>query len=159
MDLTDAIKEAYEYAPGDVVYYDTLEIDHDDFTESIKVVRSHKSLTVTEGTFLPIWFDFRLPEVAASTRGEMTITIAGVPKAARDVIRRAARSRSSISVYYRQYLEGSSDPDAEIPVPFQIRSIKETNSGIEAVAMLPDLVGAYFPRRLFSIADFPGLAV
>ena len=36
--LNDAIKEAHEYAPGDITYYDTLTFSHTTFSESICVL-------------------------------------------------------------------------------------------------------------------------
>lgn len=153
MDLTDAIKEAYEYAPGDVVYYDTLEIDHTSFTESLKVVRGYREMTFDEGTFIPVMFTFSLPETAGSVRGQMQITIHGISRAVRAAIRYAASTTSPISVTYRQYINTTTSPDAELPVPLQVVSIRETFAGIEATAMLPDLVNALFPRRLMTWAN------
>lgn len=155
-DLSDAIKEAYEHAPADVAFYDTLQIDHQSFLTPIRVVRSHRSLSTNQGDFLPVMFDFSLPETEGGVRGEMTITVSCLPKDAMVKIREASCTRYKIEVTYRQYLEGNADPDAELPVPLQISSIKETHTGIEAKAMLPDLEGAYFPRRLMTVAALPG---
>lgn len=156
MDLSDAIKEAYEHAPADVAFYDTLQIDHQSFIEPILVVRSHRTLSTNQGDYLPVMFDFALPETEGGVRGEMTITVNCLPKEAMVKIREAACTRQKIEVTYRQYLEGNLDPDAELPVSLQISSIKETHTGIEAKALLPDLEGAYFPRRVMTVAALPG---
>lgn len=156
MDLSDAIKEAYEYAPGNVTYYDTLEIDHASFSESVKVVRGHRPITVDQGTFVPVLFDFALPETSGSVRGQMTISINGVSRAVREAVRAAAMTTSPVTVLYRQYITGNASPDAELPVPLSIVSIRETFTGLEVLAMLPDLGNMLFPRRLMTWAALFG---
>ena len=151
MNLTDAIKEAYEHAPADLTYYDTLEIACAEMGDAIRVVVSHQELTTNDGTFLPVpTIDFSLPETAGSVRGQMTIRVPGVPLVVREKVRLAALARSPITVKYRQYLEGEMEADAELPALLSVTDIRETWAGIEITAMLPDLVGAYFPRRLMT---------
>lgn len=156
MDLSSAIKEAYEYAQPDVTYYDTLTINHADFLEPIMVVRSHAQLETNQGTYQPVAFDLTLPETTGCVRGEMTITVNYLPKDARLKIREAAASRSAIGITYRQYINSNADPDAELPVALQVSSITETPVGIQVQALFPDLVGAYFPRRLMNVLELPG---
>jgi len=151
VNLTDAIKEAYEHAPADLTYYDTLEIACAEMGDAIRVVVSHQELTTNDGTFLPVpTIDFSLPETAGSVRGQMTIRVPGVPLVVREKVRLAALARSPITVKYRQYLEGEMEADAELPALLSVTDIRETWAGIEITAMLPDLVGAYFPRRLMT---------
>ena len=151
MNLTDAIKEAYEHAPANLTYYDTLEIACAEMGDAIRVVVSHQELTTNDGTFLPVpTIDFSLPETAGSVRGQMTIRVPGVPLVVREKVRLAALARSPITVKYRQYLEGEMEADAELPALLSVTDIRETWAGIEITAMLPDLVGAYFPRRLMT---------
>ena len=151
MELNDAIKEAYEYAPPDVAYFDTLEFTSDGLTEPIRVVRSAglDPLVTNQGTFLPFFFDFNLPETKGSVCGQMTITVRGIT----DVIRknlRAASQSSGLNVKYRQYLTVDADPSAELPIPLSIVEITETFDGVEATAMVPDLSRTYFPKRLMN---------
>lgn len=166
--LNNAIKEAYERAPGDVTYYDTLEINHADFTTPIYVVRSFEginALLVADGEpvdFTPVMFDFSLPETEGGVRGEMTIAINGIPMEARTKIREGASSTDPVTVKYRQYIRTQGEtgdwlPDAELPVSLNVVSVKETQLGLEASVMFPDLVGAYFPRRIMTGTAFPGL--
>jgi hypothetical protein len=150
MQLSDAIKQAYEYAPGDVVYFDTLQIDHADFASPILVVCGHRPLTTNQGIYVPVLFSFSLPETAGSQRGQMRIAINGITRQIREALRDAARSSSPITVVYRQYLEGEMDPDAYLPVPLSVVNVTETFAGLEATAMLPDLVNMVFPKRLMT---------
>lgn len=155
--LSDAIKEAYENAPADTVYYDTFEIDCSAFSESIKVVISNEPLTVTEGTFLPVpTIGFELPETVSGSRGQLVMQVPGIPRAARKMAREAARARETITIKYRQYLGGESDPDAELPVLLTVSGVDENYGALEITAMLPDLVGMYFPRRLMTFCSLYG---
>lgn len=159
VDMNEAIKEAYENAPQDVVYYDTLEIMHSSFEESIKLVRSWQPIETLQGTFLPLLFDFTLPETEGGVRGEMTITLTLISRALRELIRSASGLSTKIEIKYRQYLAPETDPDAEIPVNLQIAGIQETPSAIIIRAMFPDLVGLSFPRRIMMASDLPGAIV
>jgi hypothetical protein len=155
--LEDAMKQAYETVPDDVIFYDTLEINHTTFDDPILVVRSYESLVTSQGTFLPVHFDFTLPETEGSVRGEMTIRLQFITGEARRAIREAAQDPNVITVKYRGYLEGSlTAPDAELPALLQVSSVTETPGGIEARALLPDLFGQYFPRRLMTVDSLPG---
>lgn len=156
MNLTDAIKEAYIFAPA-VTYYDTLEFNCEVFNSPILVVNSHAPTTRNEGTFLPVIFDIRLPETAGSIRGEMVITINGLPYEIRTAIRNSVSTRSPVTIVYRQYINNTMSPSATLPVPMSISSIQETHIGIEITALMPDLMGAYFPRKLMTTKNLPGL--
>lgn len=154
--LNDAIKEAYEYAPQDITYWDTLEIDHQSFIAPIRVVKAFKTLTTLQGDFIPVNFGFALPETEPNVRGEMIITLNNVPMEARTKIREAAMSRYKVTIIYRQYIAENANPDVELPVALQVRSIKETPNGLEARATFPDLVSARFPRRIMTVEELPG---
>ncbi len=157
MELTDAIKEAYACAPADVTYYETLQIDNEDFVNPVLLVNSAAEITRTAGTFLPVRFDAKLPDTSGGTRGEMTINVIGVPKEVRAAIRNATDNHHPFTVTYRQYIGGNMAPDAEFPVPLSIGGISELFNGIQIQALLPDLVGAYFPRKLMTAKTLPGL--
>lgn len=157
MNLTDAIKEAYANAPSTTTYYETLQIDCDDFASPILLVNSFAPTTRINGTFLPVRFEAKLPETAGGVRGEMTISITGVPKEVRAEIRNTTSSPNPITVTWRQYLNDSMSADAEFPVPLSVAAINESHTGIEIRALLPDLVGAYFPRKMMTTTKLPGL--
>ena len=156
MDMDDAIKQAYEFAPADEIYYDTLQIDNDCFTEPLKIVASYEELVTNQGRFLPVIFDFKLPEVGSGIRGQMTFSIMGMPLSARSIIRTAAQYTYVTTVTYRQYLQGEMEPSAYFPVPLSVQKISETYTGVEFTAVVPDLTALYFPRRLMDAYNLPG---
>ena len=156
VEISAAVKEAYEYASGDVTFWDTLEINHQSFLVPIRVVRAYRALQTNQGEFLPCHFDFALPSTEPGVRGSMTVTIKGVPKEARIKIREAAATRNKVEIIYRQYIVENGDPDVELPVPLQVTNIKETPTGLEASAMFPDLINMRFPQRVMTVEDLPG---
>lgn len=157
MDMSDAIQEAYANAP-DVPFFDTFEITHSDFTDSIRVVVSWRELVTNRGRFIPVpGLSFTLAETTGSVRGQVKITLPGLPAEVRTRIRGSVGTRNPVRMLYRQYLEGQMDPDVEMPAPFTLTNISETPTGVEATAMAPDLIGAYLPRRLMTVQTCPGL--
>ena len=155
-EMSDAIKEAYEYASGDVTFWDTLEINHQSFLESIKVVRAPRALQTSQGEFLPCHFDFALPSTEPSVRGSMIVTVQGLPREARVRVREAGSTRYKIEMVYRQYIAENSNPDVELPLPLSVTSIKESINRIEIAAMFPDLINMRFPKRIMTVAELPG---
>ena len=157
--MTAAYKEAMDFAPADEVYYDTLQFDCDGLTNPILIVNSYEPLVRAAGTFLPVIFEFTLPETAGGVRGQMTISVNGIPKAVRLAVRNVASSPYPVTATYRQYIGTSMTPDAYLPVPLSVSQVKETPLGFSVTATAPDLTGAYFPRRLMTTADFPGCRI
>lgn len=154
--LTDAIKEAYEFAPQDITYWDTLEFDHQSFVETIKIVNSYKELITLQGTFIPVLFETALPETNSGVRGEMTIRIKGIPIAERKTIRGITSSRHRVTICYRQYIAENDNPDSEYPILLQAVAVSENDTGIEIKASLSGLLSAKFPRRLMNVQELPG---
>ena len=157
MDMSDAIKEAYAHAPADVTYYDTLEISHDSFTDNIRVVISDTPLSTPQGEFIACPnVQVRLPEIDGCVQGQLEITIGMLPKKAQIALKDASTTTSPISIKYRQYIAEDVDPDAELPVPLQVDTIKQTHIQAIITAAYPDLVNARFPRRLMTTTVLPG---
>ena len=157
--LTDAIKEAYEFAPQNITYWDTLEFDHQSFVETIKIVNGYKELVTLQGTFIPVLFESALPETNSGVRGEMTIKIKGVPLAERKAIREITSSRHKMTICYRQYIAENANPDSEYPILLQAVAISENDAGIEIKASLSGLLSAKFPRRLMNAQELPGAII
>lgn len=157
--LTDAIKEAYEYAPPDIIYWDTLEFDHTSFVTPIRIVNSFKELITLQGTFMPILFTSILPETNSGVRGELVIKIQAIPLDERKQIRSIASSRQKMTICYRQYIAENTDPDAEYPLLLQAVSVLETNKGLEIKAVLSGLSSKFFPQRLMNVGNLPGTMI
>jgi hypothetical protein len=157
--LNDAIKEAYEYAPQDITYWDTLEIDHSSFLAPIRIVNSCKELNSLQGIYTPVLFNFTLPEISSGVIGELSININGIPIAIRKIIRGLASSRYTATILYRQYIAENANPDAEYSLPFQVVTVSENDIGVEIKAILSGVFTAQFPRRLMTVASLPGTII
>lgn len=155
--LNDAIKEAYEYAPGDITYWDTLEFNHNSFASPIRIVNSYKPLvTLSDGTFQPVRFTTALPENSSGVRGEMSITLQAIPISIRKEIRGIASSRTHMTITYRQYIAENAIADATIPMDLQTVAVLESDTGIEIRASVSGLIAAKFPRRIMLTQDLIG---
>jgi len=154
--LNDAIKEAYEYAPNDITYYDTLEFNHDDFIEPIRIINGYRPFTTSQGEFIPVLFEFSLPEVTSNVQGELTVKIGAIPLRYRLRIRSTIESQTKMTLTYRQYIIENTDPDVTYPIPLQIKTIIEKDIGLEIKAILSGLSTAIFPRRIMSVQELPG---
>lgn len=154
--LNDAIKEAYEYAPKDITYWDTLEINHQSFVEPIKIVNDYRPFVSLQGTYIPVLFELTLSEMATGVVGELGLIINCIPLAERKIIRSIAASRYTATIEYRQYIAENANPDVEYALPFQIISVSENDIGIEIKAILSGVFSAKFPRRLMTTQSLPG---
>lgn len=155
--MSDAIKEAYAHAPADVTYYDTLEVEHVTFTDSIKVVVSDAPLTTNQGTFIACPnVSLELPDLEGGVTGEMRITVNFLPKEAQEAIKDASKTTYPITLKYRQYVEANSDPEAELPISLDVTTIEQTPISVTAAATFPDLNNQPFPKRLMTTTILPG---
>ena len=154
--LNDAIKEAYEYAPGDITYYDTLKFHHSSFISDILIVRSYKEFKTKQGTFIPVHFEFSLPESTSNVTGELQITLFAVSIEERLKIRKVVGSRDVMEITYCQYIEENTDPDLDFALPMQTTSIVENDIKIEIKAVLSDLNTMTFPKKIMTTQLLPG---
>lgn len=158
MDMTEAIMEAYAYADPDITIYETLEISHSSWLDSIFLVNDHRELSTLQGTYQPVKFDIALPETEEAVRGEMTVTIEFLPKEYRDKLYEAAGLSDMLKIQYRQYIAADSDPDAELPVALTVSNVAFDTEAYttELTALYPDLVNLPFCRRIMTTTALPG---
>lgn len=159
MDLTEAIKEAYTYADHNVSLFETLELTHDNWSDSIMLVDSPVYLTTNEGVYNAVTFDIVIPEVESAIRGQLKVTIKFLPTEYREMLFAAAPEAEQVMVYYRQYMEGDSDPQAELPVAMTVNRIDFTRDETVITALYPDLVNIKICRRNMTATEFPGARV
>lgn len=159
MDMTDAIQEAYAYADPDIAIYETFEITHTSFGASIKIVDSPTSITTTEGTFLPVTMEASTPETESSVRGQMQLTVRFLNKTYRALLFAAAQYADPIYIYYRQYIDGVSDPQAELPVGLTVSGIEFTDDSTVITALYPDLVNILICKRKMTVSNLPGCQI
>jgi hypothetical protein len=126
--LSAAIKEAYASDPKNVVY-PTLEINHDSFTQPIRVVRDKVNLVATlEDTaplnpgesveFIAYQFNLVKPEIGPSGVPQCTIEIDNISREILAQIDAAVSggSQNLITVTYREYLDSNVRGGAAVAV-------------------------------------------
>lgn len=167
--LSEALKEAYA---GDVekIIYHTLELRHPAFTQPIRVVRDHANLTARLEDSAPedagelvefqrFAFDLQPPEINERGMPELQLTIDNV---SRDIVLNvelAVVDPNPITAIYRTYLEGHLDaPQNDPPMAMTLRGVTADVFQVTARAGFEDLSRAAFPRRYYTLSEFPGLA-
>ena len=167
--LSQALKEAYAAAPGNVVAYHTLEIYHPSFTHPIRVVRDFVDLEATlestaprnasqAVTFVGFAFDIVPPEVSTTGVPSCQVTIDNV---SRDIVANlelAISSNQAITIIYRLFL--SSDltaPQNNPPMTLTVIAMTADVFKVTATATFGDLVNKKFPSQQYTVETFPGL--
>lgn len=167
--LQDAIKEAYASAPSDEVILFTIEMRHPSFDAPLRVVRDMQNLTATleadapenageEVLFIAYPFDIKPPDMDEYGKPELTITIDNVGREIMTYVEQAVAQRAVIDVTYRLYLASDlSGPQNNPPMTMQVTSITATPTSITMVASFPDLSSKAFPKKLYTLEQFPSL--
>ena len=107
--LSEALREAYASAPDGIVILHTLDINHVNFSQPIRVVNGHSDITATlengeEVDFLRYAFKVTLPQVVKNNAPEAKLEIDNVSREITDSLDAAVTSLNPITVTYRQYL-------------------------------------------------------
>lgn len=157
--MSEAIQEAYAYADHNITIYETLELTHTSFVPSIKLVDSPHILVVTQGSFQPVNFEVTLPETESSVRGQMKVSIRFLLMAYRELLYASSKTSDPVYMYYRQYISGDSDPQAELPVALTINTMEFTDELVVLNALYPDLMNINICRRLMTARELPGCQI
>ena len=168
--LKEAIKEAYASAPDDEIIVYTIEMRHPAFTQPLRVVRDHKSFTGTlEASasanageaveFLPYAFDLELPEIAETGKPEIVLTIDNVSREIVASIEAAVRTPYKIEITFRIYLmSDTAGPQNDPPMSMVINTIEADVFKVTARAGFADLSKTAFPRKTYTLDQFPSLS-
>lgn len=167
--LSQALAEAYASTPSDEVILHTLELRHANFTQPLRVVNDHATLTATleaaapadpgeQVEFAPFSFRFRLPDVQSTGMPELEIEIDNVGAEIMAYLDRAANSASLIELTYRPYLASdTSAPSMDPPVHLVLHDVEADVFAIRARASFGDYGNRQFPGQTYDGQTFPGL--
>lgn len=160
MDFTTAYAEAVMAADGGVTYFDCLVITSSMSADVTRIVHSESSLTTPQGVYLACPFDIRPPETEGEVVGSMEISVAFLPKAARQWLVQQSEAGAQISLNWLQYLGPGLNPDFECRAPLYVTKVDRiAGGGAVMTATLPDLVNTPFCRRLMTKSELPGMVV
>lgn len=159
--ISEAIKEAYEYADPDYTYLDTLEFKCSMFSANKRIVNDTQEITYNGQTYIPVFFSFSIPDIAPNVKGEFSITLQAIDRETRDDIRNISKTNNVLYVKYMQIIQriGYSTDDVSSNCWFQVISIKEKINSIMLTASPPDLTQYKFPDRIMTVDNLPGARV
>lgn len=161
--LSQALAEAYASAPSAEVILHTLELRHPNFTQPLRVVNDHSTLTagletVELADFAPFSFRFRLPDVQSTGMPELEVEIDNVSSEVLAYIDQAAQSTDLIELIYRPYL--ASEPFMPMmnpPITLVLHDVEANIYSIRARASFGDYGSRRFPGETYDAQRFPGL--
>ncbi len=164
-----AWEEAMATAPANVDIYDTLELQHPTFDEPVRVVADvidDLVLTLEDGatfnggeavTFSAVSFIAEVPAYAEGKAPECQVTIDNVARLLIPYLNNAITVRADLTVVWRQFRSDMTDAPCYGPVTFTLRRVTVNGTRVTGTAKLDDLVNMKFPRKIYTIAEYPGL--
>lgn len=173
--LSDAIKEAYAFAPSDDVILHTLELRHPSFvdeqgdTTAIRVVRDNQNLIARledsaplnpnqQVEFIAMGFDIELPKIDTAPVPEITITLDNVSRELVKHLTAASTSQDVIEVTYRPFLSSDTTcPQMDPPMTLILTEVQANLHQVIGRARMLDIGNKAFPNKTYTVKDFPGL--
>jgi hypothetical protein len=168
--LTEALREAYATAPPSAVVLHTMELWHPTWEAALRLVADFADLTATleddapvnggeEVLFTGCPFSFTLPQVGEG-RQELSIQFDNVAQLLMPLLEAAdLTSETPIRATYRPYLSSATDAPQMSPVlTLDVIRISADVMQVTCVCAHADHLNRKFPRRLYTVEEFPGVA-
>lgn len=161
--LSEAIKEAYASAPTNVVILETLEIDHEDLAEPIRLVRNRENLTFTLEDASSYEFEgaaFRMALPAAGDNGvqDLMLAIDNTDQRLTDFVNTVKASIAPVTCTYRPYRSDDlTTPQMDPPLVLYLHDINLNSFEVSARASFADIINRKFPSVLYTRSRFPSL--
>jgi hypothetical protein len=170
MSYSAAIKEAYASCPAHLVELSTVEIYHPSWSDPVRLVRDRANLVATleatapnnpsqSVTFTAFPFDFQLP-AKGEGRQELRLRVSNASRLLMPALEEMDLSDADpVRVIYRPYLSNDlSEPAINPPLSLVVRGITADVQAVTVSCGYADFANRRFPRTLYRIEDFPGLA-
>jgi hypothetical protein len=170
MSLSDAISEAYASCPSTVSELVTVEIYHPTWSSVVRLVRDRSDLVAklesaapnnpgATVTFTAFPFEFTLPKKGEG-RQELRLSIDNASRLLMDAIESLDLTSSiPVRVIYRPYLSTDlTGPALNPPLSLAVRAISIDVQRVSLACGYADFANRKFPRQVYAIEDFPGLA-
>lgn len=160
--MTEALKEAYAVCPTDIVIFETIQIDHVDFLEPIRLVNDYADLTAQletgeTVTFIRFAFESVGAEVNAQGLPEVVITVDGASAEISQALDDLSGSADPLSVTLRSYRSDDLSAPAGRNVPGDVRSISIEDVRVTLRIGFGEIANRPFPSELYTPRRFPGL--
>ena len=110
-------------------------------------------------TFIPVPFEFELPEADGEGQQDMRLSIANVSRLLMDELERANATTppEPILLEYRAYLNDDPAPTPDPPLRLYFSEVEATPTAISGVASRTDVINRRFPFAVYTIERFPAL--
>lgn len=168
--LTTALAEAYASAPPSVVVLHTMELWHPTWAAAIRLVADFVDLTATLEATAPVNpgaavlfsacpFRFSLPQVGEG-RQELSIQIDNVSQLLMPLLESADLTNDTpITCRYRPFLStDTSAPQMNPVLSLDVIRISADVMQVTCSCAHADYLNRRFPRRLYTVEEFPGIA-
>lgn len=165
--MSEALREAATYAPADRVVLLTYEFIHSSFTERALVVCNYEDLTAKDEEDLAVTYKalaglksegFEESDQAATPL--IRLEMDGVSAVLTDKLDLALLSLEPVTVVERVYVSDDLTTPAVLPpAKAVVRSGTVTETRVSLEVGFGDSANQPFPRKLFTRAEYPGLAV
>ena len=173
---TAAWEEAEATAPPDVILYPTLELQHPAFldTDGVTQIPIRCVTGVADdmdfgieagatyngggtGTFQAIPFFADRPEFAEGQTPQCQVSVDNVAREMAQYLEAAVQVKADLIAVYREYRSDDLTEPCYGPVQFVIRKVTVNGTTVTGTARLADLANRKFPKKVYSVDEFPGL--
>lgn len=171
---TAAWEEAEASAPPGIKVYDTLELIHPAFIDesgpfsvrAVTRVKDDMNFTLEAGAplnpgqsvvFRAINFFSERPEFAEGVTPQCEVIVDNVGRELMPYLETMVGTRANLTAIYRQYRSDDLTEPCYGPVEFQIKKVTVSMTRVQGTAMLDNLSNTKFPKKLFTLNEYPGL--
>jgi len=160
--MDEAYREACAVAPSNVIDLLTMQIDHPELDEPVRLVDDHNDLvakieTGETVTYTRFAFEAVEPEVNVAGQPELSITIDGASAEISRLLDSLSGDTNPLPVTLRAYRSDNLESPGRRLMPGEIRHISISTSRVTLRIGFGEISNLPYPRELYTPRRFPGL--
>lgn len=161
--MEQALEEAYASCPSEIVILDTLQIDHETFTDGpVRIVNDYSDLTAKLETgeqvvFTRFAFKSIKPSVNASGMTEIKVTVDNASAEIARLLLSASKSIYPFKTTLRTYRSDDLTKPSGRMIPSEIRYVELDEQSCDLRLGFSRIADRAFPSEVFTPQRFPGL--
>jgi hypothetical protein len=171
--FSEAAAEAAAVAPSGRAILDTLSIYHpgidggvirvvNDFTDLTATIEAGSGAESDSGATVVFGrSSFKLsrpPESLEDSAGQLSFTLVGISQVAIQAIRSVVGSSTPIVVVHREYAsDDTSGPSSLPPARLEVVDVSADDTQVVITAQFGDPSNRNFPRKFYTLTQYPGL--
>lgn len=167
--LTAEMEVAYATAPPDVVVLHTIELNHPEFDDPVRLVaNSEDDVTVTleadapvdpstSVTFTAVPFTFLEPGYDDDGPTPARVRIDNVSGTIASIMKLTRAGDSAVSVIYRGYRSDGLTVPGQVIRGLELKRVRITATAAEGEVSFPDIETQNFPAAVYDIDNYPAL--